>query len=835
MFCHKCGTEITSDDASFCSGCGEPLGNNQSPSQGRSPDSAFPDMNQESSPDNINLEFGDDEEPLKMSDPIDFLMQENEEEESPPESPGNTGSTDKFDALDNDALKNLAGDAGAGTPSENEPAERHYAAAAVDTMVQTRESDPPADEQEKTDGDTEEPPAEHEHQEYDQQQQSDSETGSDMVDQDSGSDTENTATESETPEDEQPQPPETETDPAGQDPDTNTEKMQTEQEPQENQKEDEQQQTETGTTDASTDTGLEKPPIAQEQPEHNKKEQPSEATAKADTSAVNNNTQLPPPLKVSPHQDFTKGENIVATAKIKVDEKNKNETDRMGNQESKFKSDISMFNRPKPGMDRNSLDISKIKRSSMIAYLSGNNLTFTGGPKISAGDEIKVGDSSYEVRLRPQDKNSLYMLIGSAVLAILVTLYFLGAFSSSDYGGLVGTVVSSGNRPLSEQQVRIKETGDKFTTNSAGFFIFDKVPVGIYTLEYIVDDEVVGEERITVLGGKISTVKISRSSGQSISSIKTVPATGRDSPATEKKTVSRNVRPSTPDKDDPGTVKLTLKPAGVRAYLDDKPMGVGSNSYNVRPGSYRLSVKKSGYQSQSKNIIVKAGKTNSYSFSLKEEYTPDVKTDGELASENETAGNYQEAQKYYEKMIAKDPNDVDAMLGIARCLKNRNMHESAMEYYTEAGRIAASKGDIEAQYEVYTAMIEMNPNNFTIYQNRGDLLYSSGDYSKAADDYLKVVTLDRHNLKTYYKLGNSYYKDGKYNDALDAYKDAEEMLFADPKAQYYLALTYYALDDHKNTEKAYKKFKELAGYSTSKEFEKDPEWGKVLEYLEVEN
>ena len=127
----------------------------------------------------------------------------------------------------------------------------------------------------------------------------------------------------------------------------------------------------------------------------------------------------------------------------------------------------------------------------------------------------------------------------------------------------------------------------------------------------------------------------------------------------------------------------------------------------------------------------------------------------------------------------------------------------------------------------------MNPKNFTIYLSRGDLMYSSGDYARAADDYGKVITLDKRNLKVYYKLGNSYYKDGKYTDALQAFKGAEEVNFADPKAQYYLALTYHALDDKKNTKKSYEKFKELASYSTSIEFEKDPEWKKVLEYLEV--
>jgi hypothetical protein len=234
--------------------------------------------------------------------------------------------------------------------------------------------------------------------------------------------------------------------------------------------------------------------------------------------------EMPPPLEVPKMEDPNKGENIIATAKIKVE---KPKTD--NNPELKFESSTSKLNNIRQPSDPTSLDIAKIKRSNGIAYLSGSNLSLAGGPKITPGDQIQIGESTYEVKLKPKNRNEQYGLIGSVVLAIFITLYFLGAFSSSQHGTLVGLVVGYDSRPISGQEVRIKETGDKFTTNSAGLFIFENLSEGIYTVEYLMDDEVIGEERITVLSNETSTVRLSRNSSRSSSDAGTKPAARRKS------------------------------------------------------------------------------------------------------------------------------------------------------------------------------------------------------------------------------------------------------------------------------------------------------------------
>lgn len=261
---------------------------------------------------------------------------------------------------------------------------------------------------------------------------------------------------------------------------------------------------------------------------------------------------------------------------------------------------------------------------------------------------------------------------------------------------------------------------------------------------------------------------------------------------------------------------------------------MGSNTYTVRPGNYQLTIKKGGYKPQSKEISIVSGGKKTYSFTLKKESSSKGKTYAELAYENEATGNYPQALKYYEKALNKNNKDLTAMLGKARCLQGTGSVDDAADYYKRAARRAAAIKNKDAGVKALSGLIELRPNNFTNYDLRGDLLYSQGQYSQAAEDFQKVIALDRHNLKAYYKLGDSRYKSGRYRDALDAYQAAEELHFADPKAQACLAETYRALDDKKKTQKAYEKFKELASYGTVMEYQNDPEWKKVLDYLGIE-
>jgi tetratricopeptide (TPR) repeat protein len=509
------------------------------------------------------------------------------------------------------------------------------------------------------------------------------------------------------------------------------------------------------------------------------------------------------------------GEEIMATQKI-----------RLQNLKDKFAPQAEEIDEPRES-EPAPLDLPRVARSRGIILLSGETLTLTGGARVFPGDEVQIGDQLYEVRTKPKDNRWIIGAIAGGAALILLLLVLLGTFSGGQNGQIVGMVFDDATGgPLSEQSIHIAELKKTVQTNQAGFFVFDDLPSGLFTIQYLRDGIPIAEERVAVLENDITTVTLYK--GEPIASTPTGSSTSQ---GRKESTAESN------SKTEPGTLKLTLSPDGAAAYLDDKPLGVGSNSYKVRPGRYILSVKKKGYETKSRQITVNSGKSLSYKYALSEEKpTPaKKKSDGELAYENEIAGNYDEALRHYDKILQKNPQDLRAMLGKARSFRAQGQLDQATSHFTQAARIAANKGDIATQIEALTGVIDARPNTFTAYYSRGDLYSSQGDYQRAARDYEKVIQIDHRNLGAYYKLGNSYYQTQDYNDALAAFKGAEELNFADPKAHVYLAETYLALNDRKNMKKSYEKFTELASYSARPQLKNDPEWQKVLSAMGAED
>lgn len=508
-------------------------------------------------------------------------------------------------------------------------------------------------------------------------------------------------------------------------------------------------------------------------------------------------------------------EDVTATQKI-----------RLQNLKEKFSPGVEKKPDEPEETEPSPLDLPQVARSKGIILLSGETLTLTGGTRVLPGDEVQIGDQLYEVRTKPKDNRKLIWAIAGGVAIILALMIFLPGFSGGQNGQIVGMAFADASgTPLSKQKITIVELNRTVQTNQAGFFVFDDLPSGLYTIQYQKDGSPLAEERVAVLEDNITTVTIHK--GRPITSI----------PIESKNPGKENPAPVKSDsRAEPGTLKLALSPKGAGAYLDDKPLGVGSDSYKVRPGQYVLSVKKKGYETKSKQITINSGKSLSYKFGLtRRTSTSPKKSNGELAYENEIAGNYHEALRYYDKVLQKNPRDLAALLGKGRSFKAQGQLDQSTSYFMQAARIAGAKGDIATQIEALTGLIDARPNTFTAYYSRGDLFFSQGDYDLAAQDYEKVIQIDHRNLGAYYKLGNSYYRTGAYGDALGAFKEAEELNFADPKAHVYLAKTYLALDDQKNMKKSYEKFNEAASYSVRLEFKNDPEWQRVLSALKVDN
>jgi len=77
--------------------------------------------------------------------------------------------------------------------------------------------------------------------------------------------------------------------------------------------------------------------------------------------------------------------------------------------------------------------------------------------------------------------------------------------------------------------------------------------------------------------------------------------------------------------------------------------------------------------------------------------------------------------------------------------------------------------------ETYTLAIELNPNDYAIYNNRGAAYHATGEFQKAIDDYTKAVELNPYHFSAYNNRGAAYEDIGNIEQAIADYRQALEL------------------------------------------------------------
>lgn len=469
-----------------------------------------------------------------------------------------------------------------------------------------------------------------------------------------------------------------------------------------------------------------------------------------------------------------------------------------------------------------------------VAYISGNTIKLIGGIKAAPGDEISIGDKVVELKEKPINRIPLLAGIGGGILFLFLFLIIFGSGNGPNKGQIVGILKNPDNGELIVgATVTIKELGKSTRTNNAGFFIFDLIPADIYTVEaqvqYPFEDEEFGllSERISVIRNRTSTVSFS------------IPEYGM--PSANEIGSQDYSQPNTPEElQTPsltkyGFMKLKLSPSKSKAYLDGKYIGKGSQTFKVPVGKHKVTVKYKGYKNLTKNVNIKYDQISSGSFKLKKQKTAQKaseKTAEEHATELEEAGQYSQALTKYNKILHKDEDNVEALMGSARCYSAKGDKDNALSAYLKAARIAGDQNDKPTQLGALSGVLEINPNYLTARYSRGSIYLNQGEYYRAAQDFSKVIEIDSRNLNAHYKLGEAYYKAQNYPAAIQIYQQTQNLNFADAKPYAYIAEAYLAMDDTKNAKKYYKKFEKNADLATKNRFESDPEWQKVKQAVE---
>jgi eukaryotic-like serine/threonine-protein kinase len=157
-------------------------------------------------------------------------------------------------------------------------------------------------------------------------------------------------------------------------------------------------------------------------------------------------------------------------------------------------------------------------------------------------------------------------------------------------------------------------------------------------------------------------------------------------------------------------------------------------------------------------------------------------------------GRLDEASKEYNTVLARQPNDANAILGLAKTF--------------EAAR---KLPEAEAAYK---RSIELQPNYWGGYSRLGAFYASRSRYADAASMFARVVQLIPDQQRGYNNLGSIYLLMGRYDDALRVFLASTAKESAQPysKAQAYsnVGTANYFLGRYEDAANAFEKATELA-------------------------
>lgn len=106
-------------------------------------------------------------------------------------------------------------------------------------------------------------------------------------------------------------------------------------------------------------------------------------------------------------------------------------------------------------------------------------------------------------------------------------------------------------------------------------------------------------------------------------------------------------------------------------------------------------------------------------------------------------------------------------------IESYNKESKTNRYLTQAQSI--QKRQPEDAINLYSKVLESDPDNTTALVLRGIRYKVAKEYTKALNDLFKVISLDKHNVRAYNNIGSVYLRTGQYGDALKNYDKALEI------------------------------------------------------------
>jgi len=162
----------------------------------------------------------------------------------------------------------------------------------------------------------------------------------------------------------------------------------------------------------------------------------------------------------------------------------------------------------------------------------------------------------------------------------------------------------------------------------------------------------------------------------------------------------------------------------------------------------------------------------------------------EIAETYFDMGEVEESFKYYYQLHDENPNDVEALLGIARCYSFQGLYNKAFQFI-----------DIG---------LKKNADNVDLLVFNGLLLKETGNYIKATEILEKALSLESENdsSEACFELADIYCETEDYIAAIEVLQKGIDENFKNSRLMFLLAACYYNLNDKV---KAYFSFEEAIG------------------------
>lgn len=470
--------------------------------------------------------------------------------------------------------------------------------------------------------------------------------------------------------------------------------------------------------------------------------------------------------------------------------------------------------------------------SKGVAYLDGNTIRMTGGIKLHPGGQIKIGEKEFILQTRQRKRKPLYLLLFILLVGVVLVSSLL--LKGKSAGRLIGIVLDEKSKlSLSNAEIQIKEVGKMVRSNQLGFFMFDFVPSGSYTLQTDLRGYQTVKDNITITKNQTSTISVLVSPKYLTglpdkSSVEIAPS--------EKPAFGNVTAEGTQAEEEYGAINIESNVSEPVVMVDDRMLGTGNKAYkNVSMGKHSLRITKEGYQDWTQKIEVKHGKTLNLKINLSETETVTPQTAEKwlaLAQSQMNSHDFAFAVNSYTQALTLNPKSSEALLGRGLVYNQLNDRAKAVQDLNKAAEYYAIETNYNQAITCYTHLLTLNDRDLGSLDNRGVCYLQLGQYEKSIQDFEKTIELDKKFLLGYLHSGEAYYKSGNYEASLENYKKAKKLNAESPQVYAGLALVYFAKGEKSSAKKSFKKFEELSTYIDRERMKQDPEWRKLLQGIE---